>query len=95
MKVQLAFAPALTQSSLAVLGESMWPPLGVLYLAAYLRGKLPDMIIKVTDGCRIGLDETLREIDQFKPEILGISFFSMTAYGGSTLARRVKERFPQ
>jgi radical SAM superfamily enzyme YgiQ (UPF0313 family) len=94
MKVQLAFAPALTQSSLAVLGESMWPPLGVLYLAAYLRGKLPDMIIKVTDGCRIGLDETLREIDQFKPEILGISFFSMTAYGGSTLARRVKERFP-
>jgi radical SAM superfamily enzyme YgiQ (UPF0313 family) len=94
MKVQLAFAPALSQSSFAVLAESMWPPLGVLYLAAYLRDKMPDTIINVTDGCRIGFDETLREIDQFKPEILGISFYSMTAYGASTLARRAKERFP-
>jgi len=94
MKVQLAFAPALSQSSFEVLAESMWPPLGVLYLAAFLRDKMPEIAIKVTDGCRIGFKETLREVDQFKPDILGISFYTMTVYGASALARQIKKRFP-
>jgi radical SAM superfamily enzyme YgiQ (UPF0313 family) len=94
MKVQLVFAPGLSQSSLEVLAESMWPPLGVLYLASYLRAKMPEVVIKVTDGCRIGYKKTWDEVTAFKPDILGISFYTTTAHGASALARKVKRSLP-
>ena len=94
MKVQLVFAPALAKSALEVRGESMWPPLGILYLASYLRSKMPEADIKITDGALLGFQKTWEEIEAFKPDILGISFYTMSTHGASTLARQAKERLP-
>jgi len=94
MKVQLVFAPALAESSLEVLMESAWAPLGVLYIASYLRCKMPDVTIKITDGALIGFQKTWEEIEAFKPDILGISFYSMSTHGAMALCRQTKEKFP-
>jgi anaerobic magnesium-protoporphyrin IX monomethyl ester cyclase len=90
LKVQLVFAPASLYSPYEVLAENMWPPLGVLYLASYLHDKIKEVDIKVTDGCRIGYSKTIDEIKKFKPDILGISFFSTQAFGALSLSAEVK-----
>jgi hypothetical protein len=79
MKLQLIFAPAIFHSSLGVLAERMWPPLSILYLGGYLRAKYPDIHVKLTDGCRIGYDKTVCEINEFNPDIIGISFLTTTS----------------
>ncbi|OGX30472.1 MAG: hypothetical protein A3D27_01735 [Omnitrophica WOR_2 bacterium RIFCSPHIGHO2_02_FULL_46_37] len=93
-KVHLIFAPSLLYSSYEVLGENMWPPMGILYLASYLRTKMPEAQIKITDGCKIGYKNTLEEIKKFNPGIVGISFLTTLAYGASKLAQEVRKAFP-
>ena len=94
MKVQLAFAPSLLRSPYEVLAENMYPPMGILCLAAYLRSKMKNAEIRVTDGCRIGYKNTIEEIKKFNPDIVGISFYTTTAYGASKLAQEVKNSLP-
>ncbi len=72
----------------------MWPPMGILYLASYLRVKIPGLEIGIIDGCKKGYDKTLEEIAGFKPDILGISFYTTLAYGASRLAREAKRLLP-
>ncbi len=94
MRIQLIFAPPLTGSAFAVLAENMWPPMGIMSLAAYLREDLDDVEIKLTDGCKIGYARTLAEIRGFQPDVVGISFYTMVAHGAMSLAREVKSMFP-
>ena len=94
MRVHLVFAPSLVSSGSEALGENTWPPMGVMYLAAYLRSKLPEITIKITDGCRIGYKDTMQEIDNFQSDIVGISFYTTQAQGAAKLSQDVKKRFP-
>lgn len=94
MKVHLVFAPSIYSSGMELLGENMWPPMGVLYLASYLRSRLPAVEIKVTDGCKIGFDRTSAEISTFRPDVLGISFYTTQALGAAKLAREVRVAQP-
>lgn len=94
MKVQLVLAPPMQRSRYEALGESLWPPMGVLYLAAYLREGFPDVALKVTDGARLGYDAALAEIEAFAPDVLGISFYTALAEGAARLAREAKRRLP-
>jgi len=82
-------------SSLEALAESMWPPLGILYIAAYLRSKMPEAEIKITDGALIGFEKTWEEIEAFTPDVLGISFYTMSTDGASALARQAKKKLPK
>jgi anaerobic magnesium-protoporphyrin IX monomethyl ester cyclase len=93
MKVQLIFAPAILYSSLEVMAERMWPPLSILYIGGYLRAKYPDINLKLTDGCHIGYDKTLLEINEFNPDIVGISFLTTTSAGAMKLSRHIKKVF--
>ncbi|MCK5160809.1 MAG: B12-binding domain-containing radical SAM protein [Candidatus Aureabacteria bacterium] len=93
-KVHLVFAPSLLYSPYEVLGENMWPPMGILYLSSYLRSRMANVEIKITDGCKIGYKSTLQEIKKFKPDIVGISFYTTLAYGASKLAQEVKKILP-
>jgi len=95
MKVHLVFAPSLYSSSSEILGENVWPPMGILYIAAYLRSRLPETEIKITDGCRIGYEKTIREITTFRPDILGISFYTTQTLGATRLAREIRTKLPQ
>lgn len=72
----------------------MAPPLGVLYLAAALRAAHPDMEVEVIDGLREGFDEAWRRIEEFRPDYLGLSYYTTAAEGAYDLARRAKEAFP-
>ena len=92
MKVHLVFAPSFSQFE--VLLENLWPPLGALYLASYLRARVPGVEVKVTDGCRIGYENTLKEIRRFAPDIVGISFYTTGAYGAFRLTQDLKKEFP-
>jgi radical SAM superfamily enzyme YgiQ (UPF0313 family) len=95
MRVQLVFAPAFLSSPFEVLGENIWPPLGILYLASYLRSKMPEVEIKITDGCRISYKNTIEEIGKFKPDIVGISFYTIMTHGAIKLALEIKQMFPE
>jgi radical SAM superfamily enzyme YgiQ (UPF0313 family) len=94
MRVHLVFAPSLVQSGSEALGENIWPPMGVMYLAAYLRSKLPKITIKITDGCRIGFQKTIHEIENFQPDIIGISFYTTQAQGAAKLSQEARKRLP-
>ncbi len=94
MKVHLVLAPSLIYSPYEVLGENMWPPMGILYLSSYLRSKMSAVEIKITDGCKVGYKNTINEIKKFNPDIVGISFYTTLAYGASKLAQEVKKLLP-
>jgi radical SAM superfamily enzyme YgiQ (UPF0313 family) len=76
------------------LGEEISPPLGILYIASYLREKLPEVEIKITDGLLKGYDNTISEVRDFKPDVLGISFYTPTALSAYSLINEIKNRFP-
>src|SRR3989338_422095 len=94
MKIQLVFAPSLLYSPYEVLGENIWPPMGILYLAAYLRSKMAGVEINLIDGCKKGYQNPLEEIKRFKPDVLGISCYTTLAYGAAKLAGAVKSWLP-
>lgn len=89
MKVLLINAPPLKE--LGITGE-IYPPLGILYLAAYARKHIKDLQIKVLDGYKEDKRRILRKIINFNPELLGISFTTQSATGAYRLINEVKER---
>ena len=50
MKVHFILSPPIKKPKLGELSEGRIPPLGILYLVAYLRKKIDNLQIKVTDG---------------------------------------------
>lgn len=94
MKVHLIFAPPLCSSSLEVFGENTWPPMGILYIAGYLREKMPDVKISVTDGCKIGYQRTIKEVEEIKADIVGISFYTTQTLGMVKLAKEIRSKLP-
>lgn len=94
MRVKLVFAPPAATKGYEVLAENMWPPLGVLYLAASLRETIPSVQVTVTDGGGLGYEATLAAILADQPQIVGISFLTTTALGAFRLSRDIKKRMP-
>ncbi|MCL5292425.1 MAG: B12-binding domain-containing radical SAM protein [Actinobacteria bacterium] len=94
MKVQLIFAPPQQSPKYGELGQSITPPLGILYLAGYLRRELPEVELSVIDGLKSGYDRTLSAIESFDPDILGISFYTPVALSAYRLINQVKEALP-
>ncbi|MEW6685355.1 MAG: radical SAM protein [Candidatus Edwardsbacteria bacterium] len=95
MKIQFIFAPPQVSPKFGELGKKISPPLGILYLAAYLRSRRPDLEISVFDGVRYGYHATWKAIKQFGPDILGISYYTPTALSALILADRVKAESPE
>lgn len=94
MKVHLVFSPASRSKKYEALAENMWPPLGILHLASYLRQRMPSVKLEVTDGCQLGYERAIAAIEGSQSEVVGISFFSTTAEGAFRLARDIKRRTP-
>ena len=94
MKIQLIFAPPSDKVKLSDLVENMYPPLGILYLAAYLRKKLPQLELKITDGLLLGWDSSVSEIKAFGPDILFISYLTPCASSAYSLGKHTREALP-
>ena len=68
----------------------IYPPMGILYLAAYARKNMGDLKIKVVDGLQKGFKKTVKDIYQFNPDVLGVSYTTQAASGAYSLINEVK-----
>jgi len=72
-------------------------PLGIMYLAGYLRKFLPELQIQLLDMLpeKFTIESLAEKISEFKPDILGISAMSFEANEMHQLAKEAKKIFPQ
>jgi len=89
MKVMLVNAPPLKM--LGITGQ-IYPPLGILYLASYVREKRNEGEIKAIDGYKEDREKLVNKIIQYNPRVLGVSFTTQAATGGYKLIDEIKER---
>lgn len=76
--------------------EGVTPPLGIGYLASYLKEKEPDSKIKLIDMRVTPLPdhEFIKEVKEFKPDIVGISALTLEADEMHRLALLTKRAIP-
>jgi anaerobic magnesium-protoporphyrin IX monomethyl ester cyclase len=91
MKIQLIYPPTSRRG-----GNPDWayPPLGLLYLAAYARRNNPDIEWKVSDGQMDGEVKCLADFRSFKPDLVGISFATPHAAGAYQFIDKLREESP-
>ncbi len=89
----LAIPPSLAKRE-AVEYPQIYPPLGILYLAAVLREKFPSSEISVSDGLFEGERACLEKARLASPEIIGLSFHSQYSEDAFLFAKKLKEEFP-
>ncbi|CAD7848702.1 MAG: Radical SAM domain protein [Olavius algarvensis Delta 4 endosymbiont] len=100
MRILLVNPPAeneiTTQVSKFVKGESsMQPPLGLLYIAAYMRSKgYEDVFILDCQGQGIDYGNLPKKIIAFDPDIVGMTAMTFTMMDVSIVADIVKKLFP-
>lgn len=78
-------------------GIGFKPPLGLLYIATYLRQKFGDAIqIKVIDCIaeRLNISRCLKLVYQLNPDVVGISAWTDFWYPAFTLGRKIKQALP-
>jgi radical SAM superfamily enzyme YgiQ (UPF0313 family) len=87
MKILLVNAPPIKG---AIFGEpqAIYPPLGLLYLASYLRENGYSKI-SVIDGAKIGLRKTIENIIKESPDVIGISSTTWTSLGAISLIKLI------
>jgi len=93
MKIHFMFAPPSRKSRLSELSEGRIPPLGLLYLASYLRKKLEGIQMKVTDGLVEGRERTFREVESFHPDLIAVSFFTPVALAAYEFINIIKKKY--
>jgi anaerobic magnesium-protoporphyrin IX monomethyl ester cyclase len=93
MKIQLINAPPFDLSKSSERMAS-YPPLGLLYIASYVRQFKPDIEWKISDGTLYGFKKCIDDFRQFKPDIVGISFTTPFATGAYKLIDTLKEIRP-
>jgi radical SAM superfamily enzyme YgiQ (UPF0313 family) len=74
--------------------DTLYPPLGLLYLISYCRQFINDIEWKVTDGDLIAYEKTLQEVRKFQPDVIGFSLHSMGVLGAYNLINQVKKESP-
>lgn len=95
MKIQLVSAPLLSSNKFGEFWTNNWPPLGVMYLASYLKKNFSgNLRIKITDGALLGQKRTTQEVLSFAPDVLAISALTPSSTGGYSLVNQVKEKMP-
>ena len=96
MKVHFVMAPATFSLNYGDLGKGIDPPLGILYLASYLRKYGPPSIeIVVTDGPLEGFDATVQKVLESKADIVGISAVTTNIEGAYKIIDIIKKESPK
>lgn len=72
-------------------------PLGIMYLAGYLRKFLPDLQIELIDMLpeNLSIDDMEKRVADYHPDLLGISALSFESQELHELAARVKKSYPE
>lgn len=88
MRILLVNSPKLGKEGVINL---MYPPLGLLYLAAYAREK-EKAEVAVIDGCREDYQSLISKVNHFSPDILGVSFTTQAATGAYQFINDLKTK---
>jgi len=94
MKIQFVFAPPIKKPLAGQLSEGIWPPMGILYLASYIRLKYPEAKLNITDGLITGFQGALDEVGNFDPDVLCISYVTLVAKDAYKFINKVKSMSP-
>lgn len=72
-------------------------PLGLMYLASYLRSERPDLAIKIVDVRLMGYDfeQFERDLAEFAPDLVGVSCLSVELANMLEIARAAKAANPR
>jgi radical SAM superfamily enzyme YgiQ (UPF0313 family) len=71
----------------------VFPPIGLLYLAAFLRENSSNLVVKIYDS-QVEEESFFRYIKMFKPDVVGITCQSALVYSALETARIVKATLP-
>ena len=69
-------------------------PLGILYLAAYLRKHCHRIAIKVVDGAIEGEKAVVTALKTFKPDLVGVSSLTPGRHQALWVVKKTKEIIP-
>jgi radical SAM superfamily enzyme YgiQ (UPF0313 family) len=69
-----------------------FPPLGILYLASYLRKD--GHKVKIIDGTFTSEESMLKQIEEFNPDLIGITTFTFLWDITKNLIKNIKSKFP-
>ncbi len=94
MKVQFVLAPPKRLPRLGEMYEHISPPLGILYLAGYLREHIAGLELRAIDGPRKGFAHTLKKIMDFNPDILCVSYYVLSTLGAYEMINILKRANP-
>lgn len=95
LKIHLIFSNNLLDDIGGSSGAELLPPLGILYIASYLRKTVSDIKIKVTNGLTIGYNKIIDEICSFEADIFGISFQTTNSTGAYRLINFIKQKYSE
>lgn len=69
-------------------------PLGILYLASYLRKYCPKVKVKIVDGAIEGERAVLNTLTSFKPDLVGVSSLTPGRHQALWVVRKAKKIIP-
>lgn len=90
MRILFVLAPPKRMPRLGEMYEHISPPLGILYLAGYLRKQIDGLDLRAIDGPRKGFDYTLKTIVDFNPDIVCISYYVPSTLGAYEMINMLK-----
>ena len=70
------------------------PPFGICYLAAILRKEHYEISIIDAQALGIGIDETVEQVIDFEPDIVGITATTPAIFVANHLSKKIKEKLP-
>jgi len=75
--------------------EACWPPIGLMYLASYLKSK-SNHEIKIMDAfsCNIDENQFLNQVKKENPDVIGLSCTSYTFLYSMKLLEKIKKMLP-
>lgn len=65
-------------------------PLGILYLASYLRKYLPNLKINIVDGALLGTAEIYKKVKSFRPDLVGLSVLTPGRIEAVNITKKIK-----
>ncbi len=74
---------------------SVTPPLGIMYLAAYLREKMPCEVQLINQKIEnLSRDRIVKMAGEYGPDVIGLSALTPTSFGLRPMTRALRERLP-
>jgi len=94
MRVLLTLPPDVHRLEVYRVAGMKAPPLGLAWIAAVLEREGHKVKIVDSPTIEIGLEDWLREIKSFDPDVVGVSMLTPTAPKGYNAIKRLKEEMP-